>query len=264
MKKYLAIFKISWETRLAYRFDFFIGRFRNIMILVVLYYVWNALSRGVGGFAGYEREELFAYVFGAIILRSVILGSQSRRIAMEINDGTFSKYLVQPVNYFWLVFWRDLADKSLNLLSAILEIAIFILITGAPVFLQTNSVNLLLLLISVIFAFILYFILSYLMSLIAFWSREAMGPRFLFEWFLELASGIYFPLNILPIVFFTFLSFLPFAYIIYFPLRIYLGKADGHDIASGLLLPIIWIAALGFFTRFVWIRGLKRYTGEGI
>lgn len=264
MGKYLTIFKISWETRLAYRFDFLVGRFRNIVVLLILYYIWNTLSQNIDKFAGYERGELFTYVFGAIILKSIILGSQSRQMAIEINNGTFSRFLVQPINYFWVVFWRELAEKCLNLVSAVFEIIVFVLIVGAPFFWQSDLLILALFLASAVFAFILYFILSYLVNLIAFWSREAMGPRFLFEWFLEFSSGIFFPLSILPKLFFISLSILPFAYLIYFPLRIYLGKADVYEIVSGFLLSIFWIIAIGLLTRLAWLKGLKKYSGEGM
>ena len=183
---------------------------------------------------------------------------------MEINDGTFSRYLVQPINYFWVVFWRELAEKCLNLVSAVFEIIIFVLLVGSPFFWQTDLSVLALFFISVVLAFILYFILSYLVSLIAFWSREAMGPKFLFEWFLEFSSGIFFPLSILPKLFFISLSILPFAYLVYSPLRIYLGKAGIHEIVNGFLLSIFWIIAIGLLTRLTWIKGLKKYSGEGM
>lgn len=263
-KKYLSIFKIGWQRELTYRFNFFLGRIRSIIVLILLYYFWHALSRGSGFFAGYSSVELFTYVFGASILKSIIFGAQSRQTAVEINDGSFSRYLIQPVNHFWFIFWREFAERSIYFLSACLEVVIFILVVKAKIIWQLNIKLILAFFVSLVLAVFLYFILSYLVSIMAFWSREAMGPRFLFEWILEFASGAYFPLNILPKIFFVLLSFAPFIYLIYFPMSIYLGKYDFWQIITGISMQIIWIITFGLLTLAAWKRGLKKYSGEGI
>lgn len=264
MKKYLIVFKLSWARQLEYRFNFLLGRLRNIIILLLLFYVWRSLTYATGTFAGYSNLELITYIFGINILRSVIFGSQSIETAREINEGSFSIYLIKPVNYFFYVFAREMAERMINVAAAIFEIIIFILILDVKIFLQTNFNLLFLFLISSVFALILYFILSYLISLIAFWSRECFGPRFLFEWFLEFASGAYFPLDILPKLFFKALSFMPFMYIIYLPMSIYLGKYNFSQIITGMSLQVFWIVVFSIITYFVWCKGLKRYVGEGM
>lgn len=264
MKKYRIVFKNSWQKELEYRIDFFLGRLRSIVVLLLLYFVWTSLSGNSVRFAGYTGDELVTYVFLVNIIRQVVFGAQSRRTAQEINDGAFSAYLVKPINHFWYVFWSEAAQRSINFLAAVVEIAVFAFIFKASFIFQTDWQILISFATAVILALFLYFILSHLVSLIAFWSREAMGPRFLFEWFLEFASGAYFPLNILSSVFYFFLIFLPFAYLIYFPASLYLGKLNGWQILTGISIQFLFIVAIGFFTTLVWKNGLKRYSGEGI
>ncbi len=264
MRKYWTVFKISWQRELEYRLNFFIGRLHSIVILILPYYVWTSLSSATGKFAGYTSAQLVAYVFGVNILHSIILGSQSRRTASEINDGTFSTYLVKPINHFWYVFWNEFAQRSLNLIMAVIEVVILALVLRAKFFWQTDWLVNIYFITSVVLAIFLYYILSYAVSLIALWSREAMGPRFLFEWFLEFTSGAFFPLNILSNIFYVSLGFLPFSYLIYFPMSVYIGKFSGYHILAGISIQIIWIAAMGMLARLIWKKGLKRYSGEGI
>lgn len=106
--------------------------------------------------------------------------------------------------------------------------------------------------------------MSYAVNLIAFWSREATGPRFLFEWFLEFASGSYFPLTILRPAFFLFLGSLPFIGVMFIPLMIYLGNIGYCDIPAYLTIQAWWILASGVIARVLWKKGLKKYTSEGI
>ncbi len=51
-RKYGTIFRISWEKELEYRFNFFLARLRNIMVMLLLYFVWVALTGDSGRFAG--------------------------------------------------------------------------------------------------------------------------------------------------------------------------------------------------------------------
>ncbi|MDD3487604.1 MAG: ABC-2 family transporter protein [Candidatus Moranbacteria bacterium] len=264
MKKYLTVFKISWARELEYRLAFFLGRSRNIIFLLLLYYVWLSLSRMTGRFAMYSADELAAYVFGAHLLRSVVFGSQTREIAWDINNGNFSNYLTHPVSHFWYMFWLQAAQRALYFLSAIFELVIFVFITKAHFFRQTQWQLLLVSILATVLASFLYFILTYVVSLSAFWSREAMGPRFLFEWILEFSSGSFFPLDILSKNLLAVFQFLPFAYLIYFPLKIYLGGWNAGQIAGGIGIQAVFIFVFAALARVVLKRGLMRYSGEGI
>ncbi len=263
-RKYWVIFKISGQKELEYRFNFFLARLRNVLVMLLLYFVWLALTRKSGRFAGYSQTELVTYVFGINILRSAIFGAQSRQVASDINDGRLSAYLTMPLNYFSRTFSAELAQRSLYAMTALAEVLLFSLLFKVGLSIQRNAAILVCFSVSMALAVILYFLLSYVMSLLAFWSREAMGPKFLFDWVLEFASGAYFPLDILSPALFRVLAFLPFASIIYLPMQIYLGRVGLHGALQGIALQGAWIAAFGPAVFWIWKRGLKKYTGEGI
>jgi ABC-2 type transport system permease protein len=239
-------------------------RLRSVLVLVMLYYLWNALTINSGTFAGYTTAEIFTYVLWVNFMRSAIFGVQSREVADQINTGDFSRFLIAPVNYFWYEFFRELAERSINFVLSIAEVFLFILIIKPKLFIQTNSTTLLYFIIASILAVFLYYIISYLVSLIAFWSREAMGPRFLFEWILEFASGAYFPLSILSSGFFAFLHFLPFMYLLFLPVSLYLGKLNNLQITYLFMGQLFWLIFFSILLAYVWRTALKRYTGEGI
>lgn len=264
MRKYLRAFSLSIEQYTHNRLDFLLGRLRNIVVLILLYYVWIAVSGTTGKFSFFTTNELVTYVILANILRSFIFGSQSRRIAIEINDGIFSVYLIRPINHFVLFYFRELAERLILTISALVEIIVFISILNIQIELPVNTTHVFWFLLSVFLAHALYYVMSYTVNLIAFWSREAMGPRFLFEWFLEFASGAYFPLTILRHGFFLFLGTLPFIGVMFIPLMIYLEKIHCDHIPSYITIQLWWIVASGILAYVIWKKGLKKYTGEGI
>ena len=263
-KKYWVIFKISGQKELEYRFNFFLARLKNILVMLLLYFVWLTLTRKSGRFAGYSQIELITYVFGINILRSVIFGAQSRQVASDINDGMLSAYLTMPINYLFRTFSAELAQRSLYAMTALGEVILFSFLFKVDLLIQRDAALLAFFTISIALASVLYFLLTYTISLLAFWSREAMGPKFLFDWVLEFASGAYFPLDILSPALFTVMLFLPFASIMYLPMQIYLGRAGMHGALQGIALQCAWIALLGPVAIWVWKRGLKKYTGEGM
>lgn len=264
MKKYFQIFKISFSRILEYRLDFVLGRLRHIVVLLLLFYVWRALSLETGSFASYTSSEIFTYVFLVNLLVSVVTGSMSREMAEEINSGTFSKYLAMPVNYFYYNFFRELAQRLLNLISATAELIIFALVLKVDLVFQFSPEILFLSFLSAVLALIIFYILSFIVSMMAFWSREAMGPRFLFDWFFLFASGAYFPLDILSRSWFGFALKLPFFYIVFFPLSIYLSKIDNTQIMYGFIWQLFWLFFCGSIAYLVWDAGMKKYSGEGI
>jgi ABC-2 type transport system permease protein len=109
----------------------------------------------------------------------------------------------------------------------------------------------------------LQFFTSYAMAMLAFWVLEVSTFIFILFAFEYIASGHLFPLDILPHGLAQALFFTPFPYQMYFPVGIYMGKITGADLARGLLVQFAWVAATYWFARFMWHRGLKRYSAVG-
>jgi ABC-type uncharacterized transport system permease subunit len=50
----------------------------------------------------------------------------------------------------------------------------------------------------------------------------------------------------------------------YLPMQIYLGRADLQAALQGIALQGVWIALSGPAVLWIWRRGLRKYTGEGM
>src|SRR6185437_13453985 len=102
-----------------------------------------------------------------------------------------------------------------------------------------------------------------LLSFIGFFSSEAWAPRFIFFILLSFLAGSMFPLDILPRPLYILLSLLPFPYLIYGPLKIYLGQQNIFQIFLTLGVGFVWIFILGLFANVMWKKGLSLYGAEG-
>lgn len=206
---------------------------------------------------------MLTYVIGTSLVEAVVISTRTADIAQDINNGNLSNFLIKPLNYLAYWFSRDIGDKAMNILFLFFELSLFFLILKPPFFIQTNPNLLILFLIATTIAVFMHFLIGFLLSLIGFWSPETWGPRFVFYIVLMFFAGRTFPLDILPKAIFNVLQILPFGYLLYFPVKIYLGNLQLSEIYRGLLISSIWTVIIYFITMALWRKGLRSYTAYG-
>ena len=266
MKKYLQIFKLSFQQEFAYRLNFVMWRVRNILQIILLFFLWSSVFKDPQTEVfGYNQEKILTYVFGILILRAIVFSARAVDVAGEISNGDITNFLLKPVNYFKYWATRDIASKILNLGFSVFEITILFLILKPNLFLQTNLLTLFAVLISLTMAVILFFCLLFITNMSAFWMPEnGWAAQFLFIAIItDFLSGGVFPLDILPLAFQKVLYSTPFPYLLFFPLQVYLGKIAGLEIIRGLATAFTWVFILFMTVKFIWAKGLRRYSAEG-
>jgi ABC-2 type transport system permease protein len=264
MNKYLTVFKVSWSNGFVYRLNFLLWRLRSVIVILTVYFFWEATFQGGGVIFGYTKDKILTYVFLTLILRSLILGQRSMDAAGEISDGRLSNYLLKPLNYHFYWFTRDMADKLLNIAFSFLEIIGLYLILRPPIYLQTNPETLIFFGVACLLAMILNFVLGNIASYFSFWTPgNAWGFWFLYLTFQDFLGGVVFPLDIFPKVIYNLIVLLPFPYLLFFPANIYLGKVVGADLIRGLVVAGIWVLLAILLFRRQWHLGLRSYQAEG-
>ncbi len=266
MKKYWSIFKISIASEFAYKLNFILWRIRNVFQILLTFFLWNTVFASPQTILfGYNRSKILTYVFGIIIVRALVLSARAMDVSGDIAQGELSNYLLKPFSYFKYWLTRDISSKALNILFAAGEFMLLFIILKPPFYFQTNGLALLAFLISIVLAILIYFFMLFLISAIPFWAPElGWGSHFLVTVvIIEALSGALFPINILPTNWQQIVLSLPFPYLIYFPVQVYLGNVAGAALIKGLLIGAFWVVALGFLMKQVWQRGLKVYESIG-
>lgn len=265
LSKYVAAAKISWANGFVYRLNFVMWRVRNVVQILAVYFLWATITQNGPNQFGYSQAELLTYILGSSILRAIVFSSRSTDAQSEISSGDLNNYLVKPLNYFQYWFFRDFADKALNIAFSIIEVTILILILKPPLFIQTNIPTLLVFIAVTFLSMIVYFYFSMIVSMTTFWYVEHNGwaQRFLSFVLLETLAGGLFPLDILPTIIFNILKFLPFVYFLFTPLQIYLGRLWGTDLLIAVAIMSGWAVVFWLITKLMWNKGLKIYGAYG-
>lgn len=245
---------------------FFLEVIGGILTMLVLIALWYSLYQGneeikIGA---YNLKEMITYLLGAGLIYSFLwITQQGDDINDDINRGTLSNFLVKPLNITFYWFIRDFCRKFMTFALGVFQFVIILFLFKKFLLPSYSLPYLLLALLAIFLASLLHFIIFYLFSIIAFWYEQTWGERFVIRVVMEIAMGAMIPLSLFPDFWQTIFEILPFKYLIYFPLEIYLGKIPLIQIWQGFGLEILWLIILGLISFFVWKKGIKVYTAVG-
>jgi len=262
-RKYGFVFALYLQEGFALRSTFLMERFRSLIVLLSFYYFWTALLAHRASFAGYDRTQIITYTLGINLLRGLVFATRTDQIPAEINHGRVSAYLLRPMNFTLYTFVRDLSEKSINLVSVVIEITGLIWIFHMPIRWPHEALTWLWFALSVGGAVALFFYLTFMVGCWGFWTAEAWGPRFLLELFLEFTAGAFFPIDVLAPALQTVLKMFPSPYLVFFPLNVFLERLTPQQLARGFAMQLTWIVVAAVAAQTVWRRGLVVYSAQG-
>ena len=263
MKKYWYAYSVSLQETLQRRSTLIMDRVGGFAVVLSLYSFWNALLGDKPSFMGYTRSEMLTYVLTINVLRSLVFTGRGWQLVQEISSGKISSYLIRPISYHAYSLALDLAQKTVHVASALVEVAILAFFIRGGLFLPARPATWILFAVSAVLASLIFFFMEFLVSSLAFWTSESGGPLFCFELFLQFAAGAFFPLDVLPDALRRLLSATPFPYMVYFPARIFLEKVSATEAARVLGIEAAWLAAFVAAALSAWRVGVRSYAAEG-
>lgn len=263
MNKFFAIFNISWQNMLIYRLNFILWRFRTVLQLILIYFIWWTVFQTQSSVFGYTETTILTYVLVSAFTRAIVLSSRIMDIGGHISEGGIVNFLVKPQGITEYYFARDLADKLLNISFVFIELIIIYFLLKPEIIIQTNPAVILQFILSIILAIILYFALSFAFGLLAFWLENIWGIYFLFFMSVEALGGGLFPIDILPEKIAIFLLLTPFPYLLYFPAKVYSGTLNSGQLTLGFSILIFWVLLSWVLMKKVLNAGLRTYSAVG-
>ena len=80
---------------------------------------------------------------------------------------------------------------------------------------------------------------------------------------IDFLTGVVVPFTFFPEWFQQIMNWLPFQYISYVPVTIYLGKRQGAALNEALLIQLAWAVGLFVAGRLVWARSVRNVVVQG-
>ena len=267
MKKYFHVIGIGLQNNLQYRVNYLARTLFSFIPLFAMLSLWRTIyagNSGTGDRNGFSQAQMiFYYILVAVVDVLTAVNEDDWQIAADIREGAISQFLLKPVDYLWYRLCLFFSGRIAFVAMAAVPLGIFIFCFRQYCVAPASETALLLFPVSLVLTALLQFFISYAMAMLAFWLLEISTLIFILFAFEYIASGHMFPLNLFPPPLFHALMFTPFPYQMYFPVAIYMGKISGADLWGGLLAQFLWVLLAYSFARFMWRRGVKKYSAFG-
>jgi len=265
VRKYFALVKTSLKSSVAYRADFLLWGLSELLDTIVFIFIWLVIFGERNSIGGFTLAETITYLIGVGIIGNLIYTWVGMDLEADIKSGQLSNTLIKPISYPLARVVSNIAEKPLDVFIRMVVYFIVSLFFANKFILNTNTLYLLLTFLSIIFAIMINYQISFLFGCLAFWTTSTSRGIFgLLRTISSIFSGSYAPLTFFPILFQTIASFLPFIYTRYFPMLIYLKKISMLETVKGIGIQILWIFILYFVAKVVWKKGIRKYEGVGI
>jgi ABC-2 type transport system permease protein len=244
-----------------YRASLVIWTLALIVEPVVYMAVWTLVARDNGTVGGFNMGEFAAYYLTWIVVRHFTVAIRPDSIEKRVQKGDFSPLLILPLH----PIHADIADilgLKLFVMPTVLITVLLLAVAFPPTFnLQWWSIPAFLL--AMVLAFPIRFLFAWLLGLVAFWTiwaRSIYGVFTLGEIFL---TGRLAPLPLLPGWAQILASFLPFRWMMAFPVEVLLGKLPVEEVLTGIAIQVVAVILLALLLDMVWRAAVRRYAAVG-
>lgn len=257
MKLYLMLIKNKFLSNFAYRVDLYLRIIFQIIVLFIQIPLWRAVL----GQDSAEYREMITYVIISTLISSVTASGVIEKINQKIRTGEVAMDLIKPINFVSYIFCDNLGD---NLFKIIFEV-VPVMCVGIVLFGLSAPQNsmIVLFIISTLLAFLLNFLMSLTLGFVAFWYLSVWHLARLLEDSIKLLGGSVIPLWYFPSMLHSLANFLPFKYIFYVPISIYLGKYTINESVVLIIEQVIWCIIISLISLIVWQKGKKKIVIQG-
>ena len=261
MQKYLTVFRVNWQNSLQYRAPTIIYILGYALYISVLLFLWSAIYREGGRVGDYALSDLTTYYLIQFVINTVVISYVSWEIIDHIREGFFSHFLVKPVDYFRYWFTINLSGKLFEGLVILLAVGGFVLALGPQVSWPVRPATYLTFSVALGLAIVLAFELEFCIGLIAFWLVQVRVFKYMLQYAMFFFAGTLLPLDLFPRALADVADRLPFQYLVFVPIQVFLEKRP--DPVTDFAVAALWIAAFYLLSRWMLRRGIARYEAVG-
>ncbi|WP_139129194.1 ABC transporter permease [Paenibacillus nuruki] len=222
--------------------------------------VWEALYDNLNNNS--NLQQMINYVFISFFIFNITKSESGNKIGDAIDKGTIVTDLIKPINYRNCLFAQDAGTNIFQLTFIFLPSFIFFLFMYNLQF-DITLVNFLMFFLSIVFAVIIAFLIKYIIGLFAFWLETSWYIPFIVGAIFDLFSGSIIPIWFYPDWLADICAYLPFRFVFFEPISIFLGRYNELQILNLLLLQLLWIVILYCIERFIWSKAQNKLVVHG-
>ncbi len=258
--KYFEIIKISMKSILNNKSSVVILLFQALVPIIIMGYLWTSILQQGKLNNDLNKKQLIIYYISVNFINFFILYAIDWNLNSAIHSGELSNIIHRPISIQSYYFCQMIGDRLANLILLMPILIVGFIYLNIYKVINISIIVILKFFITVILAGILWFLLSYTVGCLAYWFENLFFVLLVKEVIIQLLSGYYFPISILPSFWQKILKCLPFQYFGSFPAYSLISQASTLAWFENLIIELIWIAVFYLLLIIVNNKGLKQYS----
>ncbi|MDD5625344.1 MAG: ABC-2 family transporter protein [Candidatus Cloacimonetes bacterium] len=260
---YIGLGKQTLKQAMVYRTNFILS-FLVILIpltgeLLLAKFVYaNGYQIGT-----WQLNNLILYYISATVVSEFFAIGTWWDIGNDIKYGGLNYHLIRPYSYFWHNFVSYYVLKLVYIVFAIIVAYIAMVIFSGNFIPNIYPLSLLQFAILALIAAPLAFLITFFLSILAFFFTDIDFISKMLGILLPFISGNILPLDIFPATIQKVLIKLPSAYLVYYPSCILVGNYGWKEFFSLIIEVLLWLIFFWILTSILWFRGRKIYEAIG-
>jgi len=259
---YAEFSRVGFVNILAFRLRYFTGIITYFLNVTVYYFIWTAVFRSASTIAGYSLPQMITYISVGWMIRSFYWNTIDQEMAYEVIEGKIAMDLIKPVSIQWMWICRAMGESAFRLGLLTLPTAVVVALVF-PVHGPSSPENFALFMLGVLGSFFMMAAINFMIGTCAIPLKSILALIRAKYWLIELLSGLLIPISFFPSAAQKIMAWLPFEYIAYQPLQIYLGKLDRAAALRALATQWLWVAVLLVLAHLWWERASRKITIHG-
>lgn len=252
------------KAQLIWRADTFVDLILAVAKILFAWILWSILFEGKDQIAGLGFQTMISYyIISSYLFQMEKSAEISQQMAGMLRNGTFSKYMVIPVQtqgYFVAMEAGKIAfSAGIGFFVTFLWFCLF----RIP-FVLTADLKILLCGITMVVLGLLFMaLLNYFLGILTLKFEEISTFLMIKDNLSAFVTGAVIPLVLLPEWLTAGMRFLPFYYITYLPSMLFIGKCEDEAI-TGLFVLSVWCIVFIVLNQVTYEHYRIKYDGAGI
>lgn len=254
------VFRIGALSAIAYRAEFIVWFFAYSMPLIMLA-LWTAVARE-GPVGRFDAERFQAYFMTTLLVRLLTGCWVAWELTWEIRQGTLAQRMLKPFPPLLAHFCENAGAVPLRLLLVSPIFAAILLWLGPGIF-TSDPVQLAIIPLTLVGSFCIMFLAMVTIGTLALWWDSSLAVVELWLGFYMVLSGYVIPLELFPERVQAVVAWLPYRYLLSFPVENALGFLDRAAALRALAAQWAWVGLLLAAASVAWRAGRRRFAAFG-
>jgi len=255
----------TYKEWAAYRSHMAVSIIVGPVYFLVQYFIWHAVFSSRDTLNGFTLEQMLAYYGVMSVITYLTFDFADWNLQMLIRTGKYVTFVLRPISHRFFALSQKIGHRTLGFWLEFTPVfLIFMFVFGIN--LVPASIGWAVL--SIALGFLMTFFVNYSIGLTAFWLTNAEGVRRMFLLVRDVTAGMFIPLTFFPEAMQKVLFFLPFQFMQYVPVRVYIGEYElaGVHLAIPQIVGLQALAVLAMWgLSEVLVRlGMRKFTGVGV